>query len=145
MSKNSFTGYIKSRWLSVLILLANSNQNAYSLTTSRCNFSTQKSERTHWTTSSHSFQFTTTSVFWRKSGKTEEHSISSNFCSCTKPANLIASKLPWTHKLWPVHINKPVMYFGISSDTLWCPPCHPPLPLPLSPLFCPFEKLWSFL
>lgn len=142
MCKISFTGYIKSKWPLVLILLAKRSQNAYP------SLQVQLFSSEVWKDSlNNSWSFLPVHNYLRKLGKIEECSISSDFCFCTKinTANLITSKLSWTHKLWLFIIYKPVMYLGISSETLWCPPCHPPLPLPLCPLFCPFGKYWSFL
>lgn len=97
------------------------------LITLKCNFSTQKPERTLWTTAGHLSQYSTTSVFWRKLGKTEEHSISSNFCSCTETrgkkktltTNLITSKLPQPYKWWAFsHTQTCYVFWHFLRNTL---------------------------
>lgn len=146
MSKISFTGYIKSRWLSILILLANRNQNAYPSLQAGATFPVRslKGPIEQQLVIHSSSQLLL--CFGENQEKQKNIASVLIFAPAQRQmANLVTSKLPWTYKLWPFHIYKPVMYFGISSETLWCPPCHPPLPLPLSPLLCPLEKYWSFL
>lgn len=135
MGKNSFNGFTKSRWLSVFILPANRNKNAYpSLQASTI------------------FQLTSLKgqIFLYFGENEEKQNIVTVLIFVLEQkqrqtANLILASCPGHINYDLFIIYKPVMYFGISSETFWRPPCHPPLPLPLSPLFCPFWKYCSFL